>query len=75
VELDHLVALASASNLDEVARIAHQIKGSGGSFGFTGLTEIGADLEQAAKAANLVAVGRCLADLGSYLKRVEIVNA
>ena len=75
VELDHLVALASASNLDEVARIAHQIKGSGGSFGFTGLTEIGADLEQAAKAANLVAVGRCLADLGSYLKRVELVNA
>lgn len=75
VELERLQELASGSDLDAIARIAHQIKGSGGSFGFAGLTEIGSELELAAKAGDRQGVAARLEDLKRYLQRVEIVNA
>lgn len=43
-----LDAALSDTNFDDVRRIAHKLKGSGLSFGFPRLSELGAELEEAA---------------------------
>lgn len=46
----HLLRSAFAeADFEAIAKIAHKVKGSGGSFGFPQLSEIGADLEVAAR--------------------------
>jgi HPt (histidine-containing phosphotransfer) domain-containing protein len=40
---------ACADNLPEVGRLAHQLKGAGGSYGFPALTEAAHELERAAR--------------------------
>lgn len=59
----------------ETARIlGHSMKGSGGGYGFDGITEIGGEIETAAKRRDPVAI-RIQADaLSRYLARVEIVG-
>ncbi len=50
------------------------MKGSGGGYGFDGITEIGGEIETAAKRRDPVAI-RIQADaLSRYLARVEIVG-
>jgi HPt (histidine-containing phosphotransfer) domain-containing protein len=46
---------AHAENLVELTRLAHQLKGSGGGYGFDPITQAAAQLEAAAKAAASVA--------------------
>ena len=43
-----------ASNLTEVTRLAHQLKGAGGAYGFDEITVVGAELEAACKASQSV---------------------
>ena len=38
------------ADLDALARLAHQLKGSAGGYGFPSITEVAAELEQRAKA-------------------------
>lgn len=59
----------------ETARIVgHSMKGSGGGYGFDGITDIGGKIEVAAKLGDPVAI-RAQADaLSRYLARVEIVS-
>jgi histidine phosphotransfer protein HptB len=40
---------ACAGNLPEVARLAHQLKGAGGSYGFPEISEGASELERAAR--------------------------
>lgn len=53
--------------------IGHSLKGVGGGYGFAGLSEIGAEIETAAKAGNLDAVDGLLKRLAEYLDSVEVV--
>jgi histidine phosphotransfer protein HptB len=52
-ELPHRLATlrmaACADNLPEVGRLAHQLKGAGGSYGFPQLSEVAKELERAAR--------------------------
>jgi HPt (histidine-containing phosphotransfer) domain-containing protein len=57
----------------EIKRIAHRIKGEGGSYGFDSMTEMGRSLEQAAAMRDDGAVTALARQLLSYLERVEIV--
>jgi hypothetical protein len=49
------------------------MKGAGGSWGFQGVTDIGADLERAAGCADNEASRKSVDELTRYLDRVEIV--
>ena len=49
------------------------MKGAGGSWGFQGITDIGAALEQAAESADTHVSRKCVDELSRYLDRVEIV--
>ena len=63
----------AASDLHEVARIAHGLKGVGGGFGFDRVSELGRKIEMAAKNDARSTVSGLTEELSSYLDRVEIV--
>lgn len=56
-----------------IKRLAHRMKGSGGGYGFDGITAIGAEMEQAAAADDAVQVRQQAAALQDYLNRLEII--
>ncbi len=60
-------------DFETVESLGHGMKGAGGSWGFQGITDIGAALEQAAESADTDASRKCVDELSTYLDRVEIV--
>ena len=59
----------------ETARIlGHSMKGSGGGYGFDGITDIGAQIETAAKQHDAVAIRSQVNALSRYLARVQVMN-
>lgn len=69
---DIMTALAG-KDYDQIKRLGHNIKGSGGSYGFDEVSRIGQDLEKAALAQNENAMRNLTGELEDYLARVEIV--
>lgn len=63
----------TAKDFDTVRKVAHGMKGAGGSYGFDRITEIAATIEQAAKAGNTSPIARDLPALSSYLDRIKVV--
>jgi hypothetical protein len=63
-------ALATG-DLQCIQRIGHNMKGSGSSYGFCRITEIGGCLESAAKASNKAEISALLKNLNGYLKSVH----
>ncbi len=60
-------------NFEMIKSLAHSMKGSGGGYGFDGITEIGAAMEMAAVARDVKLIEAEVSRLKDYLKRVEIV--
>jgi PAS domain S-box-containing protein len=60
-------------DFETVESLGHGMKGAGGSWGFQGVTDIGADLERAAGCADNEASRNSVDELTRYLDRVEIV--
>jgi HPt (histidine-containing phosphotransfer) domain-containing protein len=60
---------------DFVRVYSHQMKGSGGAYGFPTLTEIGASIEVAARERNGHALNSCAATLEAHLESLEVVEA
>ena len=55
-----------------VTILGHNLRGSGGGFGFQPITTFGAGIEQAAEGANLDGALRLLGELSAYLDTVRI---
>jgi CheY-like chemotaxis protein/HPt (histidine-containing phosphotransfer) domain-containing protein len=71
------VAMLNALDHDDfetVKALGHQMRGSGGMFGFQAITDIGIALEQAGESADIVASRKWLIDLTSYLDDVETAS-
>lgn len=72
---DQMTAMESAWNnrdFDEVARLAHWLKGAGGTVGFDAFTEPAADLEQMAKAKNSSEIEQKILQLSRLAGRIEL---
>lgn len=67
-----LTALA-VEDFETIRILGHTMKGSGGGYGFDGISEIGGCLEETAKARNAEGIRRCVDQLIAYLERVEVV--
>jgi HPt (histidine-containing phosphotransfer) domain-containing protein len=52
--------------------LGHSMKGSGGGYGFDGVTEIGQRLESAGVESDHAAARTAIDDLRSYLRNVEV---
>lgn len=72
-EITAMQEALARQDFETVQKIAHGMKGAGGSYGFDRVTEIAAVIEQAAKIADASVIQRELPLLGSYLERVEVV--
>ncbi len=55
-----------------VRTLGHQMAGTGGGYGFDGITEIGAALEHAALASDMAAMKAQVEALDTYLRNVEL---
>jgi HPt (histidine-containing phosphotransfer) domain-containing protein len=69
-EMESLRALLAALEFDKIRIAGHNMKGSGGGYGFPKLTELGAAIESAAKRKDPGAVDSKLCDLALYLEEV-----
>jgi CheY-like chemotaxis protein/HPt (histidine-containing phosphotransfer) domain-containing protein len=70
-ELPEMRELLGASGFARLAVLAHDIKGTGGSYGFSELTRMGAALEHSAKQMDGAALTVVLDELTDYLGRVR----
>lgn len=73
-EVPELIALLAASDFERLAKLSHNIKGTGTSYGLPDLSRIGADLELAAKQRDAAAAGAQLTQLDYYLQHLRILN-
>ncbi len=60
------------SDYPSVRILGHSMKGSGGGYGFDGITEIGQRLESAGTDSDVAAARAAIDDLKSYLRNVEV---
>lgn len=60
------------SDFETVTILGHNLRGSGGGFGFQTITDLGAGLEQASEDADVDGARKLLSELSSYLDSVEI---
>jgi HPt (histidine-containing phosphotransfer) domain-containing protein len=72
-DVDSIGSAVGARDYETVRVLGHSMKGCGGGYGFEEITEIGAGLEQAAKAKDEAAIFAGLEKLADYLARVEVV--
>ncbi len=59
-------------DFDTLINKGHQMKGEGRAFGFAPISEQGAQIQQAALEQNALIIRQTLAELGDYLKRLEL---
>ena len=72
-DVDTIFEAVTRRDYAEIGRIAHRVKGEGGSYGFDTMTEIARSLEHAAATRDDGAVTTLARQLLSYLDHVEIV--
>ena len=61
-------------DFETVKFLGHQMRGSGGAYGFKAITDIGAALQQAAESADTDASRKWVGELSNYLDRVETIS-
>ena len=59
-----------SDSLDAIRTFGHNIKGSGGMYGFDEVTKIGLQIENAAKESDLDSIKLSLSELGDFLKSI-----
>jgi PAS domain S-box-containing protein len=60
------------ADFEAVTILGHNLRGSGGGFGFQAITDLGAGLEQASEDTDLDRARMLLSELSSYLDSVEV---
>lgn len=71
-DLQELHDALQAQDYDKLQSIGHSLKGVGGGYGFEQISDIGADLETAARQQDSAAITRLIASLQDFLGRVEV---
>ncbi len=72
-DLQNLESALQNNDFGTLRSIGHNLKGVGGGYGFSGITVIGAEIEEGAKASNLGSISENIKKLSHYLSNVEIV--
>ncbi len=62
----------SGGDFERLRILGHNMKGTGGGYGFNGITDIGAEIQEAAKEKNAGELERLAGVLQDYLDRVTI---
>tara|TARA_B100000579_G_C22789070_1_gene833470 strand:+ start:768 stop:1046 length:279 start_codon:yes stop_codon:yes gene_type:complete len=67
-ELDKINSILNLESLEAIRTFGHNIKGSGGMYGFDEVTNIGLQIENAAKVDDLNSIKLSLSELRDFLK-------
>lgn len=73
-DAEALQGALESGDFGTVQILGHSMKGSGGGYGFDGITEIGARLEDAGRSGDEPAARDALADLRDYLLNLEVLD-
>jgi len=75
-DLSRIETLLAECGYGEIERLAHSMKGTGGGYGFDGISSIGGAMEAAARERNPGEVRRLMDALDIYIRtvRIEYVN-
>jgi CheY-like chemotaxis protein/HPt (histidine-containing phosphotransfer) domain-containing protein len=73
-EVDVINTLIVNNDTKGIQRIGHNLKGTGGSYGFDEITDIGIEMEEAAKNVDKEAIMRLNNRLENYLSSVNIIK-
>ena len=63
----------AAQEISKLQSIGHSLKGVGGGYGFDALSEIGAEIEIAAKEQNMDPIEELIDRMADYLGRIDVV--
>lgn len=69
---EQLSTFHQSQDIEHLQRIAHQLKGAGGGYGFPGLTEVAASLENCCKCNSVENLDEKVDELLEYLYRITI---
>lgn len=72
-DIEAVRAALAQGDFETIRALGHGMKGSGGGYGFTKITGIGAEMEQAAKVSDSDTIKNLSNDLSEYLENIEIV--
>ena len=72
-DVESIIKALQHGDFETIRILGHSMKGSGGGYGFDGITDIGQYLEQAAKEQNSEMVRKQVKCIADYLERVEVV--
>lgn len=72
-DIEQIKRLLQEENFSEIQRLGHSMKGSGGGYGFDEITNIGRDIEEAAKTHDTEKIVQAIDYLLFYLSTVKIV--
>jgi CheY-like chemotaxis protein len=67
-----LLALPDKDGLEEIGKIGHSMKGSGGSYGLNQVSKFGKEIYDAVKANDRTAIYTSNTDLSAYLSKIEV---
>jgi HPt (histidine-containing phosphotransfer) domain-containing protein len=73
-EVPRMMELLATASFGPLSNLAHNLKGTGTSYGFPTLTSMGRTLEESAKRMDAAALSAQLAELGDYLSRVQLTS-
>ncbi len=72
-DINAILEAITQHDFAQIGRIAHRIKGEGGSYGFDNMTELGRSLEVAAATRDDSAAATIARQLLNYIDHVEVV--
>lgn len=72
-EIEAIRSCCESADFKEIMRLGHGMKGAGAGYGFPAITEIGANLEEAAKNGDTGAIEKELTRLNEYLSTVRVI--
>jgi signal transduction histidine kinase/CheY-like chemotaxis protein/HPt (histidine-containing phosphotransfer) domain-containing protein/PAS domain-containing protein len=70
-QVEDMSRVAQAGRREELQRLAHRLKGAGGSYGYPSLTEAARELEDAARAGDVEAAGMAIGRLTAMSRAIE----
>lgn len=71
--IDSIIAALEKHDFATLERLGHSMSGSGGSYGFDAITNLGENIEKSAQQKNSKQIKKCVLELKNYLERVEVV--
>ena len=72
IDREKLAGALVSGDMETIQSIGHNLKGLGGGYGFVEMSEIGADIENAAKSGDADSIRSLIDRLADYLERIEV---